>query len=389
MKTVKYLVVLITLTIACKTAYIPPVITNTSNYLVVEGIINTGPDSTIIKLSRTVNLSSNNTINPEAGAIVTVESNSNTSYPLAEIRKGYYVAVGLNLDNTKQYRLRINTSNKEQYVSDFVEAEVTPPIDSLGYNVTGNDIQLYVNTHDPSNNTKYYRWDYVETWQFHSKYLSTYMLVGQNFIPRTLNQLVYNCFGNDTSSNILLASSANLTQDVIYQFPVTTVAATSEKIETKYSIILRQYALTGDAYSYWQNLSKNTEQLGGIFDAQPTSNGGNIHNVNNPLLPAIGYISAGTISSKRIFIANSQLPSSWITAYPYDCPLDSGYYCDPRDPPCSNTVEYDFFTPYHSLMPINPITVHSDTLPIGYTGAFPDCVDCTLRGTKQQPAFWK
>jgi Domain of unknown function (DUF4249) len=389
MKNVKCSLVLMILTMGCKTAYNPPEIANTANYLVVEGIINTGNDSTIIKLSRTVNLSSNNAINPETGAIVTVESNANGSYPLREIRKGYYAAFGLNLDNTKQYRLRINTANKEQYVSDFVDAKVTPPIDSLGYNVTANGIQLYVNTHDPSNATQYYRWDYVETWQFHSKYLSTYLLVGQNFIPRTLDQLVYNCFGSDSSSNILLTSTANLTRAVVYQFPITTIAAASEKIETKYSIILRQYALTGDAYSYWQNLAKNTEQLGGIFDAQPTSNGGNIHNVNNPLVPAIGFISAGTISSKRIFIANSQLPTSWVTSYPYDCPLDSGYYCDPRDPPCLNTVYNDFLKPYPPLMPINPITTPGDSIPSGYTGSFPDCVDCTLRGTKQQPAFWK
>jgi len=388
MESVKYLLFLMILTLGCKTAYTPPAITNAASYLVVEGVINTGPDSTIIKLSRTVKLFSNNTINPEVDAIVTVESNANNSYPLREIRNGYYAGFGLNLDNTKQYRLRINTSNKEQYVSDFVQAKVTPPIDSLGYNVTDNGIQLYVNAHDQGKNTRYYRWDYAETWQFHSKYLSNYILVGQNFNIRTPEQLVYNCFGSDTSSNVLLASSANLSQDVIYQFPVTALAATAEKIGTKYSIILRQYALTAGAYSYWQNLKKNTEQLGSIFDAQPTSNGGNIHSVNNPSLPVIGYISAGTISSKRIFIASSQLLLTWITAYPYDCPLDSDYYCDPRYH-CLNTVHDYFETSPPPIVPIASIGNPGSPQIIGYTGSYPECVDCTLRGSKITPAFWK
>jgi len=75
------MILLITTILAgCKKPYNPPAISVTNNYLVIEGVINSGPDSTVIKLSRTVNLSSAVTVNPVLHAILTVESDQNNSY---------------------------------------------------------------------------------------------------------------------------------------------------------------------------------------------------------------------------------------------------------------------------------------------------------------------
>src|ERR1700744_5691898 len=77
---------------SCRKPYNPPAIKSISGYLVVEGVIDAGADSTTIKLSRTVKLSNSNTVNPETGAAVTVESNQGATYPLAEISTGVYAA---------------------------------------------------------------------------------------------------------------------------------------------------------------------------------------------------------------------------------------------------------------------------------------------------------
>ena len=114
MKRGAYLLILLISAMGCKKPYNPTAVTAVTNYLVVEGIINTGPDSTIIKLSRTVNLSAGITANPETGAALTVESDANNNYPLTETKSGYYTAA-LNLDNTRKYRLRITTSGNQQY----------------------------------------------------------------------------------------------------------------------------------------------------------------------------------------------------------------------------------------------------------------------------------
>ena len=378
--------VLIATIISCKKPYLPPVINSSANYLVVEGVINSGQDSTIIKLSRTVVLSGKTTAKPELKASVTVENDQSAVYPLSEIGGGEYAVAALSLDNTRQYRLRIKTAGGKEYISDFAAVKINPPIDSVGFIVQNKGIQLYLNTHDPDNNTHYYRWDYKETWLFHAKYGSAYVTNGTAIVSRTSAQNITTCFGNEESTSILLGSSAKLKEDVIYQNPITQVAAISEKLESKYSILVKQYALTQDAYNFWVNLKRNTEQLGNIFDAQPSTANGNIHCITDPTEPVIGYISVTNVQQKRIFIVNSQLPQDWVPTYPYSCELDSAFFC--RGTPCYQNDVAEFMIPSGSTeIPVNAI--YSGPVVIGYLGSDRECADCTIRGVVKQPAFWK
>src|SRR5258708_36172987 len=109
MKREHYLLFLIITTVGCRKPYNPPAITTPNGYLVVEGVINSGADSTFIKLSHSVNISSKVTTNAVLGAVITVESDTNVIYPLTETTNGNYVSAGLNLDISGQYRLRIKT----------------------------------------------------------------------------------------------------------------------------------------------------------------------------------------------------------------------------------------------------------------------------------------
>jgi len=369
---------------ACKKNYSPKLAGGNVQYLVVEGIINTGVDSTIINLSRTVKVQSKADSIAELNAIVNVEGSDNSSYPIMELGGGRYGAPALGLDNTKRYRIHIKTVDGKEYASDFTPVKPTPPIDSIGFTVLANGIQVYVNTHDPKNSTRYYRWSYDETWAFHSDYNSEFISNGTGIVPRTADQYVYSCYTHDASTSIVLSSSAKLKEDVIYQAPLIFIPSTSEKIETRYSILLKQYAMTSEEYSYWQNLKKNTELIGSIFDAQPSELQGNIHCVTDPSIPVIGYVSSTTVQQKRVFIARDQLPEKWATTYPYACQLDTFLFC--RGVACINEVA-------GNLVPIPPAQIPTwqvfvGGLPAGYMGSTSDCVDCTLRGTKQVPAFW-
>lgn len=148
---------LMILTISCKKTYNPPAITSKNNYLVVEGQINTGQDSTIINLSRTVNLTAKITSKPELNVQVTIEDDQNNSYALNGLGEGKYAAPCLNLNNLKQCRLRIKTNEGKTYLSDFMEVKVSPPIDSLGYTVQNDGVHIFLNTHDATGQSRYYR----------------------------------------------------------------------------------------------------------------------------------------------------------------------------------------------------------------------------------------
>ena len=393
MRNWKLTILILILFAGCKKLYDPPTITAPNSYLVVEGVINSGSDSTIIKLSRTVNIASKITLNPVSDAALTVESDQNAIYPLIATGNGTYISAGLNLDNGRKYRLRIKTTS-EEYLSDFETVINSPPIDSVNFTIQSNGLNIYSNTHDPQNNTKYYRWDYQETWIIHSQYDSFYKSNGDTVLARDyINDQVYTCWTNTVSSTIILNSSAKLARDVIVNNPIIFIPSSSEKLSSKYSILVKQYALSGDAYSFWENLKKNTEQLGSIFDAQPSQINGNIHSLTNPSEPVIGYMSVGSVASTRIFIANQQLPAWADTPNDPTCMLDTFYYAYmPRGAttPINQVDEYINYNKgaVNPEIPINPISPPGSP-PIGYTASEPSCVDCTLRGTNKQPSFWK
>jgi len=357
--------------VSCRKLYTPDISAAASGYLVVDGMINL-TDSTFVMLSRTVNLSSTSTSNPELKAVVTIESGKGGTYPLTEKGKGVYAAAPLNLSSSDTYRLRIVTAAHSTYTSDFVAAKVTPPIDSLITRVQDDGVHLSINAHDATNNTQYYRWDTAETWTFDSYFQSFYYWDGMSFVYRTAQ--IHHCWGNFNSTASLLASTVMLSKDVVSDRPIDFIEASSEKLHERFSILIKQYALTKDAYD--TKLKNNTEDLGEVFNAQPSSLTGNLHNVIDASEPVIGFISAGTISQTRIFIDNSALPAAYNVAYntatPYTaitCPLFTPL------PEFYNDL-FNLKNPYN--VPIQP-----------GVGSWPLCVDCTLRGTNVQPAFWK
>lgn len=377
---------------SCKKPYVPPAITASSSLLVVDGNINTGTDSTIVRLTHTIPLSSPaGTVSPpELNATVTVESTQNTEYPLAETGNGYYRAVGLNLSSANQYKLKIVTSAGKVYESDFVQVKNSPPMDSVSYQTQSASLSINVTTHDPSNSSRYYRWDYNETWIIHSKYDSKLELQTDpvdSIVVRDPANQIYTCWQSDVSSDIVLGSTAKISDDILINYPVAIIPSTSEKLAERYSILIKQYAMTPDAFNYYQELRKNTESLGTIFDPQPTSLKGNIHCTTSPSEQVIGYITAGSVSQARIYVNGRQLPANanWIPSLPYfDCDFESPVY-NPNPKYPFSVAEY-LYTGI--LTPIATLQTPGAPHPFGYTGATPICVDCRLRGTNKPPAFW-
>jgi hypothetical protein len=387
-----YIIIAGTLALTCCTKpYNPPAIKGATGYLVVEGVIDAGNDTTKFQLSRTVGLGSDTTLSPVTGATVVIQGNDNSSYPLNGNSSGIYSAPPLGLNASTQYRIDIKTPDGKEYQSDYVPVKITPSIDSVSTVIEPSGLQVNVNTHDPANNTRYYRWNYTETWEFHAKYFSDYESNGDTVLYRQPADQIYFCYSSDNATNILLGSSAKLTQDVISTAPITFVPATSEKVETDYSILVRQYALTSDAYNFWTNLKKNTEQLGSIFDALPSQIDGNIHCLTDPNEPVIGYVSASTITTQRIFVNNTTLPSTWVATYPYQCVLDSflfrttlnGQVVYPED----QYFNWKKGAPQGEWVPISAIVQMG--IAIGHTGTYRECGDCSVRGSLIKPSYWQ
>lgn len=371
---IKYLLMVVLLVaVACKEPYDARLAPSQANYLVVEGYISANGITTIT-LSRTAPLTDTADIKPELNAQVSIEGEDNTGFYLREETSGRYKSDFLNLNLNQKYRLHIKTSLGGEYLSEYTPVKLTPPIDEISWKTDNNGVMIYVNSHDPQNNTRYYKWDYEETWEIHSAFASYYNYVNGSIISRNASEIakLYYCWLDEKSTNINLGSSAHLTDDVISLAPVNHIPIESEKLSVRYSILVKQYALDQKSYAYLKMMKNNTESLGSIFDPLPSESAGNITCVSNPLEKVIGYVTISTVSEKRLFIARSEVNST----FSHGC--QSTYV-----PPDSVGFYYD----NQGLLPYQSNGTPPGRV-LGYYLSSPYCIDCTLRGSNVKPSFW-
>jgi len=303
---ISMVVLLVMCLFSCVKPFNPPVISSANlNYLVVDGFIMPGT-ATTIKLSRTLNISDSFRFVPEINAQIFIEGLSGTSFSFQSGIDGVYTSPAPFLANDEKYRLHIYLSDGKEYVSDYVEVKQSPPIDSLEWE-EARDVSIYVNTHDPTGKARYYKWEFDETSEYRATYDSFLDYKNGEIIFLEPNEYRYQCYKFYHSTNIAISNSAALTEDVIRRARITIIPNDYSKIAYRYSILVKQYSLTAEAYKYWQILQANTEQNGNIFDPQPAQLRSNIHNVNDPDEPVIGFVSISNFTEKRIFIRGTQL----------------------------------------------------------------------------------
>jgi hypothetical protein len=370
---IAYIVLVITLA-GCKDPFTPHAILAKNHYLVVEGMINAdGP--TTIRLTRTRNITDTaayhigNHPPPiyELGARVNVEDDQGNTYSLPEVGDGQYGDLKLPLNDQRLYRLHIWTGG-EEYVSDYVPVLHTPPIDSIRWTVDKLGVSINVSTHNDHDTVGYYRWTYRETWEFHVYYYSEYKYdtSSEQVVPRT--DQIYRCWQSDSSTDILIGNTSGLKRDVISSHNLIAIPYHSEQISILYSVMVSQYALTKQEYNYWQSLKKNTQDIGSLFDPQPSNAPGNITCLTDPKEIVLGYVGSGDMVQKRLFIDNSSLPGDWNNTTP-DCPLIKVI---------GNGIDSSWY--YYGILGDVPVTAQE--------GSYRGCADCTTRGSNHQPSFW-
>lgn len=370
----------------CVDPYMPSVLDTSANHLVVDGFIN-GNGRTRIKLSRTAAIASSTTPPAEKGATLFIVDDAGTRYSLTEISDGYYRSDSMQLVPTRQYQLRITTSTQVAYASDLVPLKVTPPIDKVTWQLNGSQVQLLLSTHDAQQQSRYYRWGLVETWEFSSAFYSklAYDPVQKIIVDRL--SPINTCWRTERPSTIKQGSSAQLSLDALTDAPLTTLDGHDERFKVRYSLLVSQYAETAAEFNYYELLRKNTESVGSVNDPLPTQLTGNVHRTDSPTEPVLGYVGAHTVQQKRIFINNQDLnlPQGWVFNTPYDlCTSTIEMVPDKSRYPIYIPQTYVFASP--SNTPIDYYFVNG--MQAGYVGSTTDCVDCRTRGSITKPSFW-
>jgi hypothetical protein len=353
---------------SCVVQFIPD-INEDQDLLVVEGTITDQLRVNTIKISRSAPLGINNFSKPLKGCKVWISDDLGINNALKETKDGTYVT-----DSTKfkgaigrQYTLHIittpGTTSIFNYESSPVEMKPVPPIDSIYYEkkvyvtwpqpVEG--CQIYLDTHDPANNCKYYRWNYTETWEFHLPYNVT-------------NRI---CYISDNSDGILIKNTSVLGEDKISRYPIYTITDPVDRLSVKYSILVNQYSLNEDEYHYWESLQNMSDQVGGLYDMIPSPIPSNIYCIENPDEKVLGYFSVSAVSSKRIFIKdNFQSVNDLYFKCITDTIIGTGAI-----PGLNSSVWV--IVDNSNLVP-----------PKRYITDIIGCADCRARGSITKPSFW-
>lgn len=351
---------------SCVALYTPD-INETSEMMVVQGMITDQNERDTIRLTRSYPMGYVREARPVSGANVSVSDNLGNVTKLQEVISGIYVTpAGFRGTVGRFYKLHITGVKNRTYESDPMELKPVPAIDSLYYNKIvidpptefnkGTDAcQIYLDTHDPLGNSRWFRWNFTETWLFRLDF-------------QIANSV---CWINENSHNIDIKSTAEFSGADIRRHPVTYISNASDRLKLRYSILVNQFSLNEDEYLYWEKVQNIMKNVGGLYDMIPASLPNNLRCIEDPEETVLGYFSVSARSSKRIFIQDEF--AGIIDTYA-SCIAGSS-----RDPlPPSNV-------PFWILL------IHPCSLPC--TGYFEyttrkECTDCTLRGTSKRPDFW-
>jgi len=373
MKALRFLVILIItlLTGNCITQFIPET-EEEKEMLVVEGMISDQYGINTVKLSKSLALNSKNKTKPFKGCTVSITDYNGNTFPLTENGDGIYVTDPEQFQGIhgRKYYLTVITNDPvfghHIFESSVVELKPVPRIDSIYYEKVDEDsrfgivngCQIYLDTHDPLNICTHYRWEFTETWEFHLPY----DYVENNICWITLN-----------SDIIRVKSTSLLKENKVNRYPLYYIAPYSDRFGIKYSILVNQYSIDEEEYNYWSKVKNIAEEVGSLYDITPASVPGNIFCVDDSTKNVLGYFSVSSVRSKRLFIQDSFLGLTDL-------------YCD-----CPYMTVYGTLDGVTGISSLYWIIEHGYVMmtPYWVLTRFKGCADCTLRGSKIEPTFWR
>ena len=304
----------------------------------------------------------------------------------------YYVIDTKDLPNNTQYALQAE-ANGETYQSEFLTLLETPDIEDVNYKELEDGISIHVSARNSDDESRYYMWSYEEDWEF----TATYDLIALGTLGRlmynknTYNELTsyvnpyYRCWKHDESQNILIYTTKDLNQNAVKDVELLHIPIDDSRISYIYSILVKQYSLSEDAYSYYASLKKFSEESSGLFTPMPYEVKGNIKCTSNPNTKAKGYVLASNIKTKRIFIYESDFKNIYSTYHDAACNIESSFDAAKRDDMWTKVWNDRVLLDDAVIMSPN-----NDMIDLGDMIYSKGCVDCRfIKGAnKKRPYFW-
>jgi hypothetical protein len=353
--------------------------------LVVDGKVTDEVGPFRVRLSKSVKVDVLYYLDPVLDADVRIYDNKGNFFQLLSVNYGWYESEDKNLKGVpgNAYTLSVTTADGMQYESSAVLMSEVPDIDSLyfreitktrlednqGIDETWMNIQI--DTHDPGGKIKYWYYEFSETWEVE---MVTDVMI-EHSPPGTPSFKTYEsviitddkrvCWVTKPSHSILLANTVSSPVDELKGFIVQSLAPSEDKLHIRYSILVKQSAISKEVYDFWKQLKDVNEDSGGLYEKLPSQVFGNISCCGGTAR-ALGYFSAISVKAKRLFIGTSEHHVETKSAY-------------------AGCTYYDYSpNPYvpKSFFGISQVAGTEVYCSSDY------CADCRAYGTNVKPDFW-
>lgn len=377
--------------VRCVEPFVPVLDENElTDLMVVEGLISDVPGSMGVSLSYTAPIypESRNVVNefrPVTGAEVLIHDDKGSTFVLIEKSAGRYEPEDNNVHGIPgdSYYLSITTIEGKLHESSMVLMEETPEIEKVFYQEESrtafdqeipyeeNWLNILVNTQAAGENTSYFKWEFEETWEYEMPgYVKVYHGTGPTSPPPSWESIEIDsekkhCWISERSASILTTSTFDSPTREISDFVLQSIGPPDDRLNYKYSILVKQYVINRQLYEFFKNVRESNEETGGIYEKTPLQIIGNIQCCNGSE-PVLGYFMASSVKTKRIFISPSEHQVAKGSAY-----NDCGWTTDiPRSTPVYLYGTYN-----------------SGESNVWSTNRY--CTDCRVRGTNEKPDFWE
>lgn len=351
--------------------------------IVIDGRILAGEES-IFHLSYTTPLNNTEEETEILNAQVYIIGQNGYRSEAAEfdIEDDCYVIDTRALENNTQYAVEVTVDN-DTYQSKFQPLLTSPEIDEVTWRENESSVSIYVTTQAEKTDSRHFMWSFEEDWEFHAE---VDMRGNENIKPvykqahypdltETNNPYLF-CWMHDVSRHILLHSSSNLSENLVKNIKLHEISIEDIRISYIYSILVKQWSLSDEAYNYYATLKQYTEDSEGLFSPILSELQGNIQCISNPDKRAHGCVLASSVTTKRIFI------------YEEDFEHMRSLYSDPYCTWMGEDMKPWGNGPVESWL--SPWVIMRNIKTMNETLYLWNCVDCrhTPGATKKRPDFW-
>lgn len=372
---------------------------NYEKVLVVESTITNEMKPQVVKLSRTSTLD-NPQILIENNATVTVSGNSGETYSFSQDNEtGFYISnQAFSAQPNVAYTLDIQTQDGKSYKSSAVILPSALEMDQVyaerieDLNDDKDGVQVLVDTEDETGNAKYFRYEYEETYKITAPYPSPFdsEIINYNpsngtyevvLTPREPEEI---CYSTEISTGISQTTTTELNENRVFRFPVRYLSKLDPKLQTRYSILVKQYVQSVEAYTFY----KIVKELGSVesllSQGQPGYVAGNMVSEVNPDEKVLGFFEASSMTSKRIYFNYQDFglekPPYFIECEPLlldyndNTILDND--ADEREVIYTQLTYFDY-----QVLNLSQLTL--------YLIVQPECSVCTSFSSNVRPDFWE